>query len=313
MRVERYTETMKSTWNEFVRNSDNGHFMFLRDYMDYHSDRFEDHSLLIYDENKLRALLPACERENVLHSHQGLTYGGLILNSKSYATDVKEILATVVDYAKSNDIQDLVYKCIPPVYHRQGREEDRYALWAMGAEMFRRDISSVIDLRLPFKYRSTKKQNIKKGVQAQLSIHELDDLQEYWQLLGAVLGSRHDAEPTHSYEEIQKLMLALPKHIKGYSVKHGDQLLGGALLFINHRSVHTQYLGVNPEGRDIGALDFLLDKLITHYQNEGYDYFSFGISTENAGKYLNEGLIFQKEGFGARAVMHDFYRIAVSS
>ena len=36
-------------------------------------------------------------------------------------------------------------------------------------------------------------------------------------------------------------------------------------------------------------------------------YFSFGISTEQAGQYLNEGLIAQKEGFGARTVVHDFY------
>lgn len=70
--------------------------------------------------------------------------------------------------------------------------------------------------------------------------------------------------------------------------------------------VHTQYISANLEGKEIGALDLLFDYLInTEYSN--YKIFDFGQSTENNGIYLNESLIFQKEGFGGRGVVYDIY------
>jgi hypothetical protein len=159
-----------------------------------------------------------------------------------------------------------------------------------------------------FKYRSTKKQNIKKGVNSGLMWSPLTDLSGLWILLKEVLATRHDSSPTHSHEEIELLMARFPENILGYGVTLEGRLLGGAVLFINHNVVHTQYLAVNEEGRLIGALDFLIDKLIEKYRVTKR-YFSFGISTENEGRELNTGLVFQKEGFGARGVTHDFYRL----
>ena len=59
--------------------------------MDYHSDRFNDHSLLFYHKEKLVALLPANEKEKDVHSHQGLTYGGLIISEHTNAQTVLNI------------------------------------------------------------------------------------------------------------------------------------------------------------------------------------------------------------------------------
>ena len=44
--------------------------------MDYHKDRFEDYSLMVFKDEKLVAVLPANRVEDKLFSHQGLTYGG---------------------------------------------------------------------------------------------------------------------------------------------------------------------------------------------------------------------------------------------
>ena len=48
--------------------------------------------------------------------------------------------------------------------------------------------------------------------------------------------------------------------------------------------------------------------------NECYsskEYFDFGISTENEGLFLNEGLTSQKQEFGGRGIVYDFYEIRV--
>src|SRR5689334_12021295 len=81
MRVERFTVATRSSWDQFVRSSKNGTFLFLRDYMEYHQDRFEDHSLIVRAEGEpgpVIGLLPANRRGGVLESHGGLTYGGVV-------------------------------------------------------------------------------------------------------------------------------------------------------------------------------------------------------------------------------------------
>ena len=56
----RYTQDKHAQWDDFVKVSKNGTFLFLRAYMDYHSDRFHDHSLMFHNEKgKLIAVLPA--------------------------------------------------------------------------------------------------------------------------------------------------------------------------------------------------------------------------------------------------------------
>ena len=64
--VRRYTAEQASEWNAFVAASKNGTFLFDRRYMDYHSDRFEDCSLMVYRKSELYALLPAQEGRCVL-------------------------------------------------------------------------------------------------------------------------------------------------------------------------------------------------------------------------------------------------------
>lgn len=62
------------------------------------------------------------------------------------------------------------------------------------------------------------------------------------------------------------------------------------------------------EGYLAGALDFLIKKLIDDYSSQKM-FFSFGVSTESNGKTLNQGLLFQKESFGARSVVHDIWSL----
>ena len=46
MFIERYKSKHFEIWNKFIAKSKNGLFMFNRNFMDYHKDKFKDHSLL---------------------------------------------------------------------------------------------------------------------------------------------------------------------------------------------------------------------------------------------------------------------------
>jgi len=298
-------------WDEFVKNSKNAHFFFQRDYMEYHSDRFEDFSLLVFDEtDKLIALLPANIKESILYSHQGLTFGGFLVNDKMKTETMLEIFESLKHFLKEQNIKKIFYKCIPYIYHIKPSEEDRYAFFINDAKLIRRDVTSTINLSEEVRYSKGRKWTINKAKKETIKTFESTNYEIFWELLTNVLESNHDARPVHTLEEIKKLAFLFPNNIKLYLSEKNEKIVSGALIYENQNIVHTQYLANSENGRECGALDLLIDYLIKDiYKNKKY--FDFGISNEDAGKYLNTGLIAQKEGFGARAVVHDFYELEI--
>ncbi len=311
MNIIKYINSDKSLWDDFVKNSKNSHFFFLRDYMEYHNDRFIDASLMFYDNReKLIAILPANRVDDTLYSHQGLTFGGLIIDKKIRAEEIIQIFSILIEYLKEKKIKNFIYKSIPHIYHKIPAQEDLYALFIYNAKLYRRDISSTIDLREPIRYSKGRKWSINKAKKEGVKISISDDYKEFWKLLNVVLQENHNAQAVHRLEEMELLANRFKKNIKLYLAYRENQLLAGAVIYENENIVHTQYLANSRVGRDIGALDLLIDYLIKDvYANKRF--FDFGISNENGGRYLNSGLISQKESFGARAIAHDFYELEI--
>src|SRR4051794_39650681 len=78
--VRRYTPALQAQWDEFISRARNATFLFNREYMEYHAERFLDHSLMLHQGKDLVAVLPAnMDADGVLASHDGLTYGGLVV------------------------------------------------------------------------------------------------------------------------------------------------------------------------------------------------------------------------------------------
>jgi hypothetical protein len=103
-----------------------------------------------------------------------------------------------------------------------------------------------------------------------------------------------------------------PDSIRLFCTFKEERLLAGGLVYDFGRVAHLQYVANSDEGRKVGALDLIIGHLIENVFSSRR-YFSFGNSNEQDGHYLNEGLIFQKEGFGARGVAQDFYELDLLS
>lgn len=312
LKIKQYDDSNKLVWNEFVRLSKNYHFFFERNYMDYHSDRFQDHSLMVYDaKGKLLALLPANINDKILYSHQGLTFGGLIIKSSAKQHEILDVFNCIKKYLEEKGFKKLVYKKIPYIYNSMPCDEDLYALFRLGAKLIRRDVSSAIELNNQIKYSKGRKWIVKKSKEYALEYKKINNIDVFWESLKEVLFSGHKAEPTHKKDEIEKLKELFPKNIEFYSAENEYGILAGAVIFNTSNVVHTQYLFNTNLGRDFGALDGLIDYLVKDVFMDK-KYFDFGISNEKQGMFLNEGLIAQKEGFGGRAVVHDFYEIIIN-
>ncbi len=308
MEIRRYRREDKKLWNSFVNKARNATFLFDRNYMDYHADRFDDNSFMFYHKGKLKAVLPANVAGDTLYSHQGLTYGGLLLDKKATVEDVLECFDSLNSWLRENGISKVVYKALPWIYQQYPSEEDLYALtWKCKAQLISRDISSSIVIDNKLKFAESRKSGIRKALSLNIEVGESNDVDGFWHVLEDNLGNRYNAKPVHTSSEMKLLMSRFPNNIRLYVAKMNGEIVGGTLIYVTPQVVHTQYISASVEGKKHGALDLLFDYIINKvYAN--CRYFDFGKSTEQGGAYLNEPLIFQKEGFGGRGVCYDWYQ-----
>ena len=305
--IRRYTADRADEWNQFVAASKNGTFLFDRRFMDYHSDRFRDHSLMVYRDGRLYALLPANQKDDTLVTHGGLTYGGLVMSPQCSAKGVLESFTAINAYLRQQGFHSVVYKAIPWIYHQLPAEEDLYALTAVcNARLTIRDISSAIVSTRRLKFTESRRSGLRKALKAGLTVRESDDVDAFWHILNDNLTQKYAVRPVHSADELRLLQGRFPDNIKLWLVYDGDTPVGGTLLFLTPQVLHTQYISATPYGKQHGAIDLLFDHLIYNIYAD-YPYIDFGKSTVSDSADLNEQLIFQKEGFGARAVCYDTY------
>ena len=308
-----YRKEMADAWNAFVAVSKNGTFLLHRDYMDYHADRFVDCSLLFYKKGELVAVLPANHKEGTVYSHGGLTYGGLLLSERITVADTMQVMACAVEWMRLTlGAKEWIYKPVPHIYHRAPAEEDLYALFRQEATLVARGVSAAIanDNMLPMQ--ELRRRGAKRATANNVVYEESDALPEFWGILEEVLAGRHDCKPVHTVEEMERLKGAFPNNIRLFVAKADGRVVAGTLIYETEQVAHAQYIATSAEGRSVGALDGLFCHLITEVF-AGKRFFDFGISTEQGGRYLNEGLAFQKEGFGARAVVYDTYKLKIES
>lgn len=309
MEIRIYKTEYKSEWDEFVRISKNGTFLFYRDFMEYHSNRFRDHSLMFYSEKGLIGIIPGHIEDQIYYTHRGLTYGGLLMSSKTTATEVLAILEHLTITLRNQGVKKIIYKAIPHIYHQQPAEEDLYAIFHYKGILIERNISSAILLPNKPQYSQLRKRGLKKATGLGLRTSISNDLKTFWNILSINLREKYNTTPTHSLEEITYLKEKFSNEIQLLTVLNpNDDTIAGCLFFNMNNIIHVQYIAGTPDAKRHGAIDMLIDHII-NVICKGKTYFDYGISTENKGLYLNENLIAQKEGFGARAVVYDTYLI----
>lgn len=311
--VRKYEPADYALWNQFVANAKNATFLFHRDFMEYHSDRFEDYSLLVFNnKKKLSAIIPANVFHDHIFSHQGLTYGGLVYNEGLKLASVIDIFRQILCFLNKNGVKNFQIKCIPAIYHQKPAEELLYVLFLTEAILIRRDALAVIDLNNPIAISKGRLEGVQKGKRNQLKIIEESVFDGFWnEVLIPNLAQKHHAMPVHSLEEIKYLQSKFPKNIRQFNVYFEGKIVAGTTIFESEKVAHAQYISANEFKNELGSLDFLYHHLITSvFDNKKY--FDFGISNESQGRKLNNGLSFWKESFGSSCIVQDFYDIATA-
>lgn len=309
--IKRYQDDCQAEWDAFNQTAKNRLFMFDRNYMDYHRDRFQDHSLMFYDEGELVALLPACEADGVLLSHGGLTYGGFLTNTGMKQHTMNDCMEALAAYGREQGWSGIVYKLIPHIYHSQPAEEDRYALYANGGKLVTVDASTYVSLEAPLKMPKGRKAQVSRAKREGVTIEVrtgAEDYETFIALENEVLQARHDTRAVHTGAELKLLHDRFPENIHLFAAMKDGKMIAGTVVFEYDSAVHTQYMAANEEARQIGALDLAVATVLEKYR-ETKRWLDFGISTEHGRIFLNEGLIAQKEGFGGRTGVYEIWEL----
>lgn len=300
-------------WNTFLATAKNATFLFHRDFMEYHSDRFDDFSLLVFDGKKLVALLPANKKETVIYSHQGLTYGGLVYEESAKPDEIITILQKVLEFLENIGVIEMHLKVLPFIYHKKPAQEIEYALFLADAKLVRKDTLSVISPLNGIRYSSSRKRGVDRGKSVFLEVREETDFSGFWnEILIPNLLKKHGVSPVHSLSEIQMLKEKFPDNIRHFNVYYNNKITAGTTIFVTDTVAHSQYMSADENKNELGSLDFLHDYLFSHVF-EDKPYFDFGISNENNGKILNAGLAYWKSGFGSGIICQDFYEVATAN
>ena len=311
--VKRYETPNFSDWNAFISKAKNATFLFHRDFMEYHSNRFEDFSLMVYEEEKLVAVLPANRVGATVFSHQGLTYGGLVFQTNIKLSNSIAIFREILNYLNKNKIDKFNLKLIPSIYCNGFSEEIEYSLFLLKGQLIRRDCLSVINLSALNSYSKIRIRGVKKGLVNNLIIKEVNDFDEFWtKILIPNLKHKYDTKPVHNLDEITKLKRLFPKNIRQFNVYDKDEIIAGTTIFESENVAHAQYISGNESKLINGSLDYLYDNLIKVVFKDK-KFIDFGISNEDQGKKLNNGLSYWKESFGASIIVHDYYVVETAN
>jgi hypothetical protein len=310
IQVKFYTPDLIEEWNNFLCNSKGQTFMFCRSFMDYHSDKFVDRSLLVYEENEIVAIIPASLNQDKvsLTSHSGLTFGSFIVKEKLRTYKTIEYFYHTLKFLSENSIKHLFFKQIPSFYTSISTDEIDYAFFILEAELYRMDIAYAINFENQIPYQERRSRNIKKGIKNDIKITKENDFSNFWnEILTPNLNARFGVNPVHSLHEITSLSKNNLGSIIQFNAYKDGQIMAGTTLFETPNVIHAQYISASEEGRKNGSLDLLFDYLINEY-SKSKKYLDFGIVNEEMGRKINLGLLDWKEGFGARAYAHRFYK-----
>jgi hypothetical protein len=222
-----------------------------------------------------------------------------------------EVLAAAVGFLRERGVRLLRYKAVPHVYHAGPAEEDLFALVASGARLAHRSALSVLAPAASPPPQERRRRALRKARQAGLEVVESADLEDYWALLERVLGERYGARPVHTLAEIQGLQERFPRRIRLLAVRRAGEMLAGILIYESERVLRAQYIAASAGGRAAGALDLILDRLVTEARAAAR-VLDLGTSEGEGRSGLNEGVIQFKESLGARTVAQDTYELPIA-
>lgn len=305
-----------------MKQSTNGEFINSLHFLEYHpNNRFCDDSIVLFDSGSktVRAVMMAAKKvgvDDIIVSHPGTTFAGPIIDRKMEINEIERIVNQLLDYYEEK-YRVIELKLSPIQYATQPIGTLDYILLKRGYKYGMTGLSNIIDLSGIRKeedilqlFGSKRRNQVRKVIREELFEFKEDNIirDEVWSFIDKNLREKFQAKATHSLKEIRELRNRFPENIIPYYVDSKDGRYGAFALVFRYKNVfHTQYLDVNYEFTGKYPNLYLIFQLIKEAKGMGDRFFSFGVSTERGGEYLNYGLYHYKAGYGGGDIVMPLY------
>lgn len=327
--IDFYAPADEEKWDQFIlQKSMNGTFLQTRKFINYHpQDRFKDCSLCIRKGTELVGVVLACEimdeGKRTFFAHKGTTFGGISICRNVYtASAINELLESLVTFVKENGFEKIYFRMVAGIYQREDTSLLDYFLYKFGftsynelnyylpLDRYQQDVAAqfTTSKRRDYRY-SLKNGFIFKKLESR------EEIAQYYQVLLKNL-KKLALHAVHSLEDLYDLKFnRFNESIEFYGVYHEDKMVAGSMLFyFSDEVVHTQYLSSDEDYLKMFPMDYLIFNLIQTAVDKNMKIFSFGICTEDQGRYLNLGLSRFKEGFGTEFCNnHSYEKLLIES
>jgi hypothetical protein len=293
----------------------NGTFLHTRQFLGYHAGRFEDKSALLLESGEVMGVFPAALSPGdptLVVSHPGATYGGVVHQGRLSGTRMIEAVDVLRSYYAAMGCRKLLYKLVPYIHAQNCAQDDSYALFRHGAIRVRCDLSCAIDLAGPRSPSARRQRGLKKALRSVTLSGDIMLLDELWEVIGQNLSRKHGTGPVHRADELKLLHGFFPGEIFIRCALVEGKVEAGVVFFNSPTTWHAQYIASSETGHGISALDAVFDSAIAEARRAGARYFDFGISNEDEGRSLNDGLYRFKSEFGGGGLVHEFYELDLS-
>lgn len=309
--VKRYHSDDFTLWNDFIDQATNATFLFHRNFMEYHSDRFQDFSLLVFQENVLQAVFPANCIDNQIFSHQGLTFGGFIFGDEFPLGEIKAVLSETFGFLQKQGFVQCEIKAMLPFYAPVFFAEMQQVLCDKQSKIIGHKMNLAIDFQSDYTISKSKLKHYRRLQSEGLEVKKEADCTVFWQkVLEPLLLEKYQTKPLHSLTEINSLQSKFPDNIEQYNVYRDGEILAGITLFKTATVIKSQYGATTENGKKFRALDYLFLYLIDCFKAD-YHYFDMGTVDDNSELGYNEGLLNQKKELGCSVYSQNIFQIAL--
>ncbi len=325
IQIERFDESMRTDWEDFVGSANNGNIFHTRQFLSYHPpDRFVDHSLVLKKKGRIMALLPAVDFDDdgtrLLLSHRGASYGGFVVRDTLSIREAFDLVEHLLEYARAQGFQAVDMTPPPQIYLRRPSNYIDFALLQNGFVYRKREISSVIPLDFSSDailgtFNEGSRRAVRRGQKLGITVRETAAEQDYeifYTILKKNLRLRHNVNPTHTLPELLRVKNLFPERVKLFAAftPENDMAAGVVMFICNPRVVLAFYISHNDDLQQYRGVNCLFHDIIDWGIREGYGFLDFGIFTVNEDP--NWGLARFKESFGAQGVFRDSLRKELS-
>ena len=289
--VVRYGENYKEKWDKFVlTNSVNGCFLQSRIFLEYHKDRFVDHSLLFLRGGNIIAVCPACEitedGNKKFYSHMGSTFGGIILGKEYYGiTNAMGCVDALDEYLQNNGFKYALIKCQNEIFSSENCNIIDYMFYRKGYQnydelSFAVDFAKVKDGDIVMNFKSKTRNLYRTSLKNNLEMKELhskEEIADFYKILCKSL-EKYETKPVHSLEELYELYFdRLPDKIRFYGIYQN-----GYQVYV-HNSGWSSYS--IPGWTDNGNNPYASGENLWNSINDTEGYFDLNITNDLATMY----------------------------